>query len=51
LPEGALDALVADPEALTDVLHYHVVEGEAMAADVLELDDQKVETLLGHIWT
>jgi len=48
LPEGALDALVADPEALTDVLLYHVVEGEAMAADVLELDDQKVETLLGQ---
>ncbi len=48
LPEGALDALVADPEALTDVLLYHVAEGEAMAADVLELDGQKVETLLGQ---
>jgi transforming growth factor-beta-induced protein len=48
LPEGALDALIADPEALTDVLLYHVAEGEAMAADVLELDGQKVETLLGQ---
>lgn len=48
LPEGALEALVADPDALTDVLLYHVAEGEAMAADVAELDGQKVETLLGQ---
>jgi uncharacterized surface protein with fasciclin (FAS1) repeats len=48
LPEGALEALVADPEALTDVLLYHVAEGKAMAADVVELDGQKVETLLGQ---
>lgn len=48
LPEGALDALIADPEALTDVLLYHVAEGEAMAADVLELDGQKVESLSGQ---
>jgi transforming growth factor-beta-induced protein len=48
LPEGALEALVADPEALTDVLLYHVAEGEAMAADVIEMDGQKVETLLGQ---
>lgn len=48
LPEGALEGLVADTEALTDVLLYHVAEGEAMAADVVELDGQKVETLLGQ---
>jgi len=48
LPEGALDELLADKEALTDVLLYHVAEGTAMAADVLELDGQKVETLLGQ---
>ncbi len=48
LPEGALEALLADPEVLTDVLLYHVVEGKAMAADVVELDGQKVETLLGQ---
>ena len=46
LPEGTLDALLADVPALTDVLLYHVAEGEAMAADVVELDGQKVETLL-----
>ena len=48
LPEGVLESLVADTEALTDVLLYHVAEGEAMAADVVELDGQKVETLLGQ---
>lgn len=48
LPEGALEDLLADTEALTDVLLYHVVEGEAMAADVVELDGQKIETLLGQ---
>jgi uncharacterized surface protein with fasciclin (FAS1) repeats len=48
LPEGVLESLVADTEALTDVLLYHVAEGEAMAADVVELDGQKVKTLLGQ---
>ena len=48
LPEGALDGLLADTDALTDVLLYHVAEGKAMAADVVDLDDQKVETLLGQ---
>jgi uncharacterized surface protein with fasciclin (FAS1) repeats len=48
LPEGALESLVADTEALTGVLLYHVIEGEAMAADVVDLDGQQVETLLGQ---
>jgi uncharacterized surface protein with fasciclin (FAS1) repeats len=48
LPEGALDALLVDTEALADVLLYHVADGKAMAADVVELDGQKVETLLGQ---
>jgi len=37
LPEGTLDALLADPEALTAVLTYHVVAGRVMAADVVKL--------------
>lgn len=37
LPEGTLDALLADPDALSEVLLYHVVSGEVMAADVVEL--------------
>ena len=38
LPEGTLDSLLADTEALTQVLLYHVVPGEVMASDVVELD-------------
>ena len=34
LPEGTLDSLLADPEALKGVLTYHVVPGKVMAADV-----------------
>lgn len=48
LPEGALEGLLADTEALTDVLLYHVAEGEATAADGVVLDGQKIETLLGQ---
>ncbi len=35
LPEGALDGLLADIPALTDVLLYHVVAGKLLAADVI----------------
>jgi uncharacterized surface protein with fasciclin (FAS1) repeats len=38
LPEGTLEALLADKEALTRVLTYHVVPGKVMAADVVKLD-------------
>ena len=38
LPEGALDALLADKEQLTAVLTMHVVAGKAEAADVVGLD-------------
>lgn len=34
LPEGTLDDLRADEQALNDVLTYHVVEGEYMASDL-----------------
>ncbi len=37
LPEGTLDALLADPEALADILTYHVVSGKVLAADVVGL--------------
>lgn len=37
LPEGTVDALLADIPALTDILLYHVVPGQVMAADVVEL--------------
>jgi uncharacterized surface protein with fasciclin (FAS1) repeats len=36
LPEGAVEALLADPEALAQVLLYHVVPGAVMAANVTD---------------
>ena len=41
LPEGALEALLKDKNALTQVLTYHVVPGKVMAADVINLDSAK----------
>jgi uncharacterized surface protein with fasciclin (FAS1) repeats len=39
LPEGTIDALLADPAgALTQILTYHVVAGSVFAADVVGLD-------------
>jgi uncharacterized surface protein with fasciclin (FAS1) repeats len=37
LPDGTIDALLADIPALTDILLYHVVPGKVMAADVVNL--------------
>ncbi|MBT8198412.1 MAG: fasciclin domain-containing protein [Acidimicrobiia bacterium] len=37
LPEGALEGLLADTDALTEVLLYHVVSGDVRAADVVNL--------------
>jgi len=46
LPEGTVDALLADIPALTDILLYHVVEGAVLAEDVVMLEE--AETLLGE---
>jgi len=45
LPEGTLDSLLQDPEALTRVLTYHVASGKYMAADVVNMTS--IETLEG----
>ena len=45
LPEGALEGLLADPEALAGILKAHVIAGKAKAEAVVTLD--KVETLNG----
>ena len=37
LPEGTIEALLADIPTLTDILLYHVVAGKVMEADVLGL--------------
>ena len=38
LPEGALEDLLANPEALANILTLHVVAGRATAADVVGLN-------------
>jgi uncharacterized surface protein with fasciclin (FAS1) repeats len=48
LPDGTLDALLADPSGdLTSILTYHVVAGDVRAADVVGLDGQEVATVNG----
>lgn len=39
LPEGTLDSLLADTDALTSVLTYHVVAGEVPASEVVNLTE------------
>ncbi len=45
IPEATLQALLADKEALTQVLLYHVVPGRVPAADVIGLSE--AETAAG----
>ncbi len=37
LPAGTVEALLADPDALAQILLYHVLAGEVLAADVVNL--------------
>jgi len=46
LPEGAMDGLLDDPEALADVLLYHVVPGEYTLAELRDLSS--LETVQGE---
>ena len=46
IPEEKLNALLADKEALTALLRYHVVEGKFMATDVGKLNT--AETVNGR---
>ncbi len=41
LPEGTVEALLEDIPALTDILLYHVVSGEVLAEQVVELNSAK----------
>lgn len=52
LPEGELERLLGDPEALAEVLSYHVAEGRVLAEEVAQFADdssnqQPLETLQG----
>lgn len=46
LPEGTVEALLADREALTAVLTYHVVAGQVPAAQAMKLSS--AETVQGE---
>ncbi len=41
VPKATLDALLADPKKLTEVLTYHVVSGKVGSADVVKLKSAK----------
>lgn len=45
LPEGTLDSLLADPEALASLLQYHVVSGAVLAENAATMDGAEVATL------
>lgn len=48
LPAGTVEALLQEPTGqLAEILKYHVVAGEVMAADVVGLNGQKVTTVQG----
>ncbi len=49
LPDGVLETLLDNPDILTKVLLYHVVEGAVMAADAIALDGESVATLEGQM--
>jgi uncharacterized surface protein with fasciclin (FAS1) repeats len=38
LPDGTLEAVLADEELLTTILLYHVLGGKALASDIIQLD-------------
>jgi transforming growth factor-beta-induced protein len=48
LPAGTLESALADTDMLTSILTYHVVSGEVLAADVVELNGQQVATVNGE---
>jgi LPXTG-motif cell wall-anchored protein len=47
LPEGTIDALLADPATLTDILLYHVVPGSVDAAAAIAADGTDVTAANG----
>jgi uncharacterized surface protein with fasciclin (FAS1) repeats len=52
LPEGTLEALVADPDTLSNILLYHVVAGDKSASQLLS--ERRVTTLEGnnvYVWS
>jgi uncharacterized surface protein with fasciclin (FAS1) repeats len=49
LPEGTLESLLANKEALQAVLTYHVIPGKVMAKDVLAAERVRPATVQGEL--
>lgn len=49
--DDLVNTVLADPALLTDMLLYHVVDGNVSAADVVALNGKDVTTLSGETWT
>ena len=49
LPEGTVEALLGDLDALTRILQYHVASGKVPASEVVKLDGMSVETIGGEL--
>jgi uncharacterized surface protein with fasciclin (FAS1) repeats len=47
LPAGTVEALLADPAKLAEVLKYHVVPGRVLAADVVSAGSARPRTAQG----
>jgi len=47
LPEGTLDALLADPKSLADILLFHVLEGKVDSSMVMDIVPTEVPTVNG----
>ncbi|MDC7240148.1 MAG: fasciclin domain-containing protein [Spirochaetales bacterium] len=58
LPEGTVEALLGDIPALTDILLYHVIDGEVYAEDVVNLStatalngkDMMIKVDMGNVY-
>ena len=48
LPAGTIDALLADREALTKILTYHVIPGKVMSGDIVAAGGASAATVNGQ---
>ena len=48
LPEGTVNALLADKEKLTAILTYHVISGKVVASDITKMNGANPVTLNGQ---
>jgi hypothetical protein len=48
LPDGVLDALLADPDALRELLRSHITVGSTLVKDVALMPESEITTLTGQ---